>query len=186
MDIGINSKPIKLLLIVFIVIFTLFISEIGGYLWHRFGAHTSFVPPVRETHIEHHISDLTHDAHEDFYWILLVLSGIAILFLILTYYGLPWYIGATIYTILFLSYTWTWYIHAAYHTENHWLERYDWFNRDRKLHFQHHQNVHTNYSIATHFPDKIFGTYSNATNNLSLDRPWETYNIPEYKHININ
>lgn len=179
-------KICKVILIIVIAILTLFFSEVGGYIWHRFGAHTDLIPPVRETHRDHHISDLTHDAQEDFYWIILMLFGLALIFIFLTYYGIPWYITTTIYAMIVLSYTWTWYIHSAYHIKNHWLEKYDWFLEDRELHFQHHEDPHSNYTIATHFPDKIFGTYQESINDLSLDRPWETQKLNHYTHLNLN
>ena len=67
--------------IVFIMM--VYLSEIGGYFWHKWGAHTDIIPPVRQTHLIHHLADLSHEAHEDFFWIiiLLIIPGIFLYYL---------------------------------------------------------------------------------------------------------
>ena len=57
------------------------------------------------------------------------------------------------------------YLHSQIHIRNSWLEQnkitQSWFLELRKLHFIHHQNVHTNLSLGgiTFIFDRIFGSY---------------------------
>ncbi len=57
---------------------------------------------------------------------------------------------------------WNWYIHTAYHIDNHWLNRYEWFRKDKHLHMLHHDNAKINYGVVSHFTDMLMGTYSNT------------------------
>ena len=140
-------------------------SEFGSYSWHRFGAHTDIIPGPHDTHRIHHTSNLTHEAHEDFFWVVFLLIVGAIGLTTIWYLGyydmigiLPIYIIIA-YSILILVFVWNWYIHSAYHIPNHWLNQYRWFQKDKRIHLQHHVNPRVNYGIASHFSDIIFGTY---------------------------
>jgi hypothetical protein len=137
----------------------IYLSELGAYFWHRFGAHTHLIPPVRNMHDIHH-EDIKDEAHGDFLYVCLLL------FLFLSMLIYFWYSNIINLSILLIIYipvvtvfVWNWWIHSAYHIENHWLNQYDWFKYDKKLHFQHHENPETNYGIATHFTDEIFSTF---------------------------
>jgi len=139
---------------------TLIIAELFSYFWHRIAAHTPEVIGIFDTHKYHHKEPLTHQAHEDFFWIFILL----IFFTLFCYYVyLAKYIKLNyliiIYVTILFSFIWTWYIHSCYHVKNHWLNDYEWFKKDKKLHFQHHKDPETNYGIATHFSDIIFDTY---------------------------
>lgn len=137
-------------------------SEFGAYLWHRFGAHTDIVPGVHDTHKIHHIADLTHEAHEDFFWVILILAALGAGLVAAWYTNYlfiqPIYVIVG-YFLVVLVYGWNWYVHSAYHIPNHWLGRFYWFRKDKKMHLQHHVNPKVNYGIASHFSDIIFGTY---------------------------
>lgn len=52
------------------------------------------------------------------------------------------------------------YIHTEIHTENSWLEKYNWFKKKRELHLLHHKNIKENINIMTNIYDKLFNTYS--------------------------
>ena len=147
-----------ILIILFLIVLTVLVSEVMGYLWHRFAAHND--NPVGDTHRIHHDADLTHEAHEDFLWVISILI-IGSFFLIFFYDKLPISIEYIIllYGIVVLVFVWNWYIHSAYHQKDHWLNRYKWFQRDKRLHFQHHINPWSNYGIASHFSDIIGGTF---------------------------
>ena len=144
-----------------VILITILGSEFGAYLWHRF-AHTDVIPPIRNTHKIHHHADLTHEAHEDFYWVVLLLA-LGLAGIIINYYyniiEIPIIYLILLYGIITTVFVWNWYIHSAYHIPNHWLNQYNWFKRDKKIHFQHHINPRANYGIASHFSDIIFGTY---------------------------
>lgn len=150
----------NIILYSFIFISMFYISEVGGYFWHRWGAHTNIVPPVRQTHYIHHLADLSHEAHEDFFWVIVLLVSLGIF---LTYLYYKNWINLTILMIIYIpviiTFTWNWYIHSAYHHKDHWLNQYEWFQNDKRSHFQHHINPKCNYSIATHFTDEFFNTF---------------------------
>ena len=134
-------------------------SEGGSYLWHRFGAHTDIIPGVHDVHRIHHEADLTHEAHEDFLVVIILLFLLGLFLFILYKSFLPTYYLIMIYLTVVAVFVWNWYIHSAYHIPNHWLNQYDWFKQDKKIHLQHHVDPTVNYGIASHFSDIIFGTY---------------------------
>jgi len=70
----------------------------AAYLWHRYAAHTDIIPGVHDTHKIHHYADLRHEAHEDFIWILILLTLLGIgLFMV-------WYCGYMVFpTIYFIT-----------------------------------------------------------------------------------
>ena len=73
------------------------------------------------------------------------------------------YISLTLAIVTYLTcltvFLWNYYCHACYHIDNHWLNNFEWFKRDKELHFRHHNNPNKNYGIATHFSDILFNTY---------------------------
>lgn len=134
----------------------------GAYFWHSYIAHTPTVPGVHDTHKIHHNADLTHEAHEDFFWVILILMALGAGLITIWYQGyipIPIVYITLAYSLLVLVFVWNWYIHSAYHIPNHWLNEYEWFQKDKKMHLQHHVNPWVNYGIASHFSDIIFGTY---------------------------
>lgn len=144
-------------------------SEVGGYFWHRWGAHTHILPPVKKTHDIHH-TDIEDKADGDFAYI----AGMLIIYLIILIYLYKLsYINPQLFAILYLSVCvpsiWSWYIHRAYHIDDHWLNEYDWFKQDKRIHMQHHVNPNENYGIASHFTDEILGTFNYAFPISSLE-----------------
>ena len=139
-----------------------FLTEFGAFIWHKMGAHTDLIPKefkVQETHDFHHTT-IDDQAHFDFLYILifLIIYGIFLGFLIYKKY-LTLYLASILYLpVLFVS-IWNWYIHMAYHVENHWLNSYEWFRNDKRIHLQHHFNPETNFGIASHLYDVIFETF---------------------------
>ena len=164
-------------MVIFLIIFFIFFlsivigSEFTAYLWHRYGAHTDILPKVYDTHKIHHIAELTHEAHEDFYYIIIILLLAFILLYFFWYSGYMKFIGLHViypvlaYLIVFTVFVWNWYIHSAYHVSDHWLNQYEWFKKDKRIHLQHHINPSVNYGIASHFNDIVFGTYEYPVNN---------------------
>lgn len=139
----------------------IFASEFGAYLWHRF-AHTNIIPEVHDTHRIHHEADLRHEAHEDFFWVILILIALGISLIVAWYYRfmpIPFIYFIISYLLVVMVFVWNWYVHSAYHIPNHWLNGFSWFKQDKKIHLQHHVNPSVNYGIASHFSDVIFGTY---------------------------
>lgn len=151
-----------------VIIILIITSEIGGYFWHNL-VHNDNAPGVYETHKIHHEADLTHEAHEDFLWVILILFIFGLfLFGICYYYPFLMYYLIPAYLIVVTVFTWNWYVHSAYHIPNHWLNKYSWFRIDKKIHLQHHVNPWKNYGIASHFSDVIFGTYEYPSEDPSI------------------
>lgn len=48
------------------------------------------------------------------------------------------------------------YVHKAFHTEDHWLDRFKSFRSIRDLHCVHHGDARVNYGIVTYAWDKLF------------------------------
>lgn len=147
---------------VFIFIFLIFLSEFLGYCWHRWGTHQDIIPTalgIQSSHLYHHMT--TDDsAYGDFIYILVFLIFYFILILYLVQKDIiSLKLGFIIYLPIFIISFYNYYVHAAYHCENHWLNQYDWFRNDKKIHFQHHRNPETNYGIVTHFSDIILETF---------------------------
>lgn len=132
-------------------------AEYFGYIWHKYAAHSSMLEAVKNTHKIHHMAEI--DADEDFVWLLMLLIlleiGLGILVMLNIFPG-----SMAIITVIvsLLVFSWNWWIHKAYHEENHWLNQYEWFRYDKALHMMHHRYPHTNYSISSHFFDKLLGT----------------------------
>jgi len=148
-----------MLIYLFFIIIMFYLSEIGAYFWHRFGAHTNLLSPVKNMHDIHH-NNIKDEAHGDFFYVFLLLLFLFIFLSFLYFYNImSLKIILIIYLPILIVFVWNWYIHSAYHIENHWLNSYDWFRNDKRIHFQHHKNPEINYGIATHFVDEILETF---------------------------
>lgn len=141
------------------------LGELGAYAWHRWAAHSDIIPVIPETHDIHH--EIKDDVVlRDYIYILIIMIIIAICLSILNYINILSVTMCTlIYVPLFLVFIGNWYIHWAYHTKNHWLNNYEWFKNYKRIHIQHHINQEVNYGVASHFSDKLFGTFDDATKN---------------------
>lgn len=154
-----------------LIISSLFVAELSGYLWHRYGTHTDIlmIPEIRNTHRKHHLADLDDEAHGDFLWLLLFFSVFVVLMIIMMYVKIiPLSVGVIVILTLLIVYIWNWYVHTAYHKKNHWLNNFEWFRKDKDLHFQHHYDPKSNYGISWHIFDRIFGSFSQSSKNEPL------------------
>jgi sterol desaturase/sphingolipid hydroxylase (fatty acid hydroxylase superfamily) len=136
------------------------IAELSAYLWHRYAAHTDYIPGLHVTHRFHHEAPLDHKADEDYVWVLLALVTVGIFLALLSVYRLiSSKLAALFLTGVLGVFGWNWYVHSAYHQVGHWLEQYGWFKEMRELHFLHHTYPDKNYGIASHFMDVVMGTF---------------------------
>lgn len=137
-------------------------TEVFAYLWHKYAAHSDYIPGIHDTHRIHHMIDLNleHEADEDFVWLLLlmiffeVIIGVAIMIGII-----PGILALVTVIVSLIVFWWNWWIHKCYHQNNHWLNSYEWFKKERERHYVHHHHPDKNYGIASHFTDKIMGTW---------------------------
>ena len=154
-----------------LIIFLIYLSEIGAYFWHRWGTHSDIIPHslgVQRTHNIHH-SIIDDKAHGDFFYViigLLILFGVIIYLIVKN--KITYTTALMIYLPILFVFLWNWYIHSAYHTKDHWLLEYQWFKDDKRIHMQHHINPNVNYGIVTHFSDVIFDTFDYGFTNCNL------------------
>jgi hypothetical protein len=157
---------IGIIMSIIIIIIFILLTEVGSYVWHRFATHRDIIPTiigVQNTHDTHHQEEIKHS--NDFFYIAIILIIYALfLKIIQNITGLSLYISLLIYCPVFILFVWNWYVHNAYHTKNHWLQQYDWFIKDKKIHFQHHYDPEQNYGIASHFTDIFLGTFNPGLN----------------------
>ena len=146
------------------IIFLIIIIEIFAYFWHRYASHNNiFLRMIRFHHSIHHNDD-TDNAENDFVWILLLLLASQILLFIIFSITFHKFNSSILFAIVTLIVTntmfyYNWYIHSSYHDHSHWLHRYSWFRNATINHHIHHVYPTKHFSIASYFPDKIFGTW---------------------------
>jgi len=178
-----ESYILKTASLLMVIYFTVVLSEIGAYAWHRILAHRSIIgnifgkilQPMRDSHAIHHTSDLKHLAKEDFVWVKMMLYVfLKTVLLVGTYIG---YVSKLfLYTFVitvFSVYCCNQKLHEAVHsikveqgsTEEEKYRKGSVFKSylcdSRDIHFVHHSLPSKNYSI-TNFADVIFGTYSSG------------------------
>lgn len=138
------------------------VSEVGAYVWHRWFAHQDIISMVRKTHDIHH-KVIKDKAHGDFFFVLILLSlYLGCLLFLYFYYYINVYLLLSLYIPVFLTFTFSYYLHTAFHTEDHWLNEYEWFRNDKRIHFQHHVNEGKNYGIVTHYTDLLLDTFDSG------------------------
>jgi hypothetical protein len=139
---------------------TIYLSELGAYFWHRYAAHGKLIPNMIEKSHDKHHTIIDDQAFEDFLYIGIIVFLYGILLAYLFYLDIILLSTLlSIYIPLLIISFWNLYIHSAYHIKNHWLNSYQWFKDDKRIHFQHHYDPSKNYGIATHFSDVIFETF---------------------------
>ena len=52
------------------------------------------------------------------------------------------------------------YIHYAFHIKNHWLNKYSYFKKLKRLHLLHHIHPTKNHGVIWFGADKLFGTFT--------------------------
>ena len=139
--------------------------EAVGYVWHRFAEHLGWAgDTIRYRHWVHHETDYPVDNLRPMgqaayrkagAWTWFVVGGIAVA---LMFWFLPLQTAAPLAAGVAL-YAWCVisYLHSSFHVEGHWLERFAWFRRVRRLHDIHHWQP-CNYGILFFWMDRLFGT----------------------------
>jgi sterol desaturase/sphingolipid hydroxylase (fatty acid hydroxylase superfamily) len=152
-----------ILWIVYIICLVI-ILEILTYGWHRWCAHSDFIPGLHGTHSLHHQADLNdHTAEEDFLWVIgaIILLLLALLLVLYFDFCTATFVLVTILVVIAVA-TVNYLVHAAYHRPEHWLNQYEWFQQHKAWHFLHHQYPDKNYGIVTFIPDWVAGTFVNG------------------------
>ena len=149
-----------LCLYIIIVIIMLIVSEILGYLWHRYAVHGNMFSlfPILETHRIHHLGNRWEKdkGDDDYIWVLLILCVFVLLCLLLIYilvkarvlqsHTIKNIILIVILTIVFTFWI-NWYIHSVIHTDDHWLQQYQIIKDLTTIHRIHHSDPKSNFSV---------------------------------------
>ena len=139
--------------------------EAVGYLWHRFAEHLGWLgDTIRYRHWVHHELDypIEHLRPEDraryrdagsWTWFVLGAACLALIVAIAPpSVALPLAAGVVFYSWAVIA-----YLHGRFHVAGHWLQRFGWFRRVRRLHDIHHWQP-CNYGILFFGMDRLFGT----------------------------
>ena len=139
--------------------------ELVGYLWHRFAEHLGWVgDTVRYRHWVHHERDYpvsclrppeegSYRTAGSWTWFMLGAVSVILMFLLMPLGdAVALALGVIVYSWGVIS-----YLHGRFHVEGHWLQRYAWFRRIRRLHDIHHWQP-CNYGILFFGLDRLFGT----------------------------
>lgn len=154
---------------------SLFISTFFGHAIH-WSLHQRWSGVFNRAHLEHHLSlyppgKLVSDRYRQAMWFhrgtllftppLIVILGAAC--------GLLWLVSAPLWLACVLSPVLVGYglandyVHDSTHIRKHWLNRFSWYKRVRKLHFIHHRDMTVNYGVITFIWDRVFGTIPKLT-----------------------
>ena len=148
------------------------VGSFVGYFYHRL-IHFKWTGPLHEGHMEHHLvmyppSRLTSETYEIRKWYnsgpilftpaALVLVGLAAV--------ACWFLGISMWTFIafgvgligfgFLND----YVHDSFHLREHWLQKFPYYRKLRRLHFKHHVDMAKNYGIVALQWDDVFKTKS--------------------------
>ena len=140
-------------------------AEIVGYLWHRGTEHNGWLGnAIRHRHWVHHKVDyptqllrrddvIGYKSAGSWSWYLAIASAITLAFGVLPLRDAACLsVGGTLYGTFVLG-----ALHQAFHTQDHWLKRFQWFQTLVRRHDIHHWAA-GNYGIALFFMDRLFGT----------------------------
>ena len=152
------------------IITMLFLVELTGYLWHRFVNHLGYLgDKIRVSHYCHHeiiypsddmFSDEYITAHDSWPWLIpLVVFGYIPLIMLYRMKKLSKLLVIISLIQISIHIKIISYIHDSYHVNNHWLNQYEWYVKNKKHHHIHHLD-NKNYGITSYFFDHVFGTFS--------------------------
>ncbi len=147
------------------IIGTYYLFTTIEYVSHRLGHYRSKINPIYFLHMEHHkkhypITRLLSEKYQSQSEGIIAYSPVAALLFLSLYNLLAWETWMCVCIQLiahaFINDT----IHTQIHTKNSYLEKYDWFKKQRQIHFIHHTKLSKNYSFGIDSTmDKINNTY---------------------------
>lgn len=158
-------------MITFIAIFfTLFVLTFLGYGFHWM-FHQPWSGRFFKAHMNHHTkqyppSDFYSDEYRDpgkdnTVWLFaLVFSPIVLTMIALTVTGtVSLFMGLAILAEMGIIGWLNNSLHDSFHLRNSFWDKFPFFEKLRKLHFEHHVDMSKNFGIFSFIWDKIFGTY---------------------------
>jgi sterol desaturase/sphingolipid hydroxylase (fatty acid hydroxylase superfamily) len=153
------------------ILLTALAVEVVGYFWHKLAAHYGFAgDAIRKTHYEHHeVYYPHHDMESNVYrvdglfkgdswpWLIPVFAVV----ILVSWMRYRNHVDSTVHLVVV-----TWvachvylisYIHDSYHVKKHWLNRFEWYRKNKHYHNLHHY-YNCNYGISNYSMDYLFGT----------------------------
>lgn len=154
-----------------IILITFIITSFFGYISH-WALHQPWTGDFSRSHLTHHLKLYPHtnflsnsyrNAKSDnsirFFAIMAIpLYIIPILFYLFKILSIDYII--IIYVVELITGLLHNYLHEFFHIRNHWLTKYNWFNKLVKLHYTHHLYMNKNYGIFIFSWDRLFKTFS--------------------------
>jgi sterol desaturase/sphingolipid hydroxylase (fatty acid hydroxylase superfamily) len=161
-----------MLLAVSLFIFTFLLTCFFGYAFHRF-LHTPRAGRWYRNHLAHHqklypahdfTSDKYRDAGKDDSTIIFVMGGAPLLLLPIVLwlcgvFGIWLALGLVVEILLIGGING--FLHDSFHITNHWIGKIGGkgYNKLVELHYFHHLDMRTNFSIFMFLFDRLFRTY---------------------------
>ena len=144
---------------IFIIIPTWYLYHIIEYSFHKLGHSRIYGGYIYRLHMNHHRihypttqlkAPAPYKAGDEYYLADGIVAYLLPSFVILCML----YILVDLYIFLFITLELICiggisdHIHTQMHIEKSWLEKYEWFRENRRIHFIHHRKLHSNYSFA--------------------------------------
>ena len=138
---------------------TWYLYHITEYCFLRLGHSRIYVGHIYKLHRNHHRihypitqlkAPMPYKAGNEYYFSDGVVAYLppSILIAIVLYNLLELYIFLFIVSEITIISAISDYIHTQTHIEDSWLEKYEWFQESRRIHFIHHRKLHKNYSLG--------------------------------------
>jgi sterol desaturase/sphingolipid hydroxylase (fatty acid hydroxylase superfamily) len=158
------------MLFIVTLLVSLVLASFFGH-WIHYALHQPWTGPAHRGHMEHHLSlyppgKLTSDKYLSSKWYHNgpLLFTPPLVFLLLVFGGILWLCHAPLWMLLVFGVSLVGFglvndaCHDSFHQRKHWLNRYTWYKRLRKLHFRHHRDMSCNFGIMSFAWDRVFGT----------------------------
>ena len=145
-------------------ILTYYFVALVQTVFHKLFGHKNRIKAIYETHaLGHHdkyrpsklLTDSWIDSERHVMWYYAIPT---IPISLLVFYSAPLSVIVGFSSSLLISIWWHIFLHEQYHIKNSFFERYKWFLKKRKLHFDHHIHVNKNYAIVEYWIDDLMGT----------------------------
>ncbi len=116
--------------------------------------HRRWLIKLYSNHLEHHSSN-----QEDRFLFSRISIPFLVLIILFTIFGIYTTVNGTIILISTILCTGLHdFMHYHFHKKNSYYNKYAWFQKLRRRHFDHHRNMNTNYGIIFFGWDKLFRT----------------------------
>lgn len=151
-----------------------------AWLIHFIFHHKILGIPFSKVHLNSHHCTEEMSVARFYYWGIIE-HGTSVLFLCAYCLGcyllLCNWLALTFIVLTIVNTTITYYLHSQYAISTSWLNRYNWFNRDRKLHQIHHTYLGEHFTDSKNYSfgglmgfviDRLVGTFEpvKSANNL--------------------